>query len=393
MSDQDIPSVEGARDDLRRLTGAECTVLYWLCKGLSVPEIAKKLTVTESAVRGPVTSIYRKFGFGEFSYDTRKYLLHKVYCPIHQQMVKDPERDCRRTRKPRTESPKGSDQRAHREDAEQPPSTGDEGADAGEESTEEPTTPPDPRILAIVKQDEEQGIIPLRRSIILRQQDLVPIELPGGEEQVNARPGLANLLPLLVAFLIGAVLIYAVMSGRSQQSGGTGAAPSAPQSTQQQQPSGGARPSATAVPAAISSVQSPAPGSVIAAGQAFTRGGVTVAARRQLEIDSGFIGVSFDIQNGSSNQIIVRWKPSFFHLEDDQGRIYHQRYEESVALNQVFQFSLAPSAAQTISAWMNGYGDHSYGSWVGQIDPNAKYLIFRVDDIAGLTNLTWRFDF
>ncbi len=388
MSDATSGAEEGARHDLGRLTGAECRVLYWLCKGLDPVQIAERMTCSESAVRSQLTGIYAKFELQKLPARNRFYLLDRVYCPLHEKLVKDPERDCRRTRKPRTKSPETSGQGARQGDAEAPPSTGDEGADAGEESIEEPTTPADPRILALVKQDEELGIIPLNRSIIVRPDYpwvLIPKEKP-------KQPWLTYLLLVLVGVLIGAVLLYAIMSGRPVPPPGPGPATSTPQSNPQQQPSSGARPSATAVPAALSNVQLPNPGSVIAAGQPFTRGGVTVTARRQLYISGLFIGVSFDVQNGSSDQIVVRWKPSFLHLEDDRGRVYHQRYEDSAYFNQVYQFSVAPGASQTISASPQGYFDTSYAIWEGQIDPKVKYLIFRVDDFAGLSNLSWRFD-
>ena len=84
MSDASIQSGEGARDNLQRLTGAECRVLYWLCQGLEVPEVAEKLVVTKSDVRGHLTNIYGKFGLHRTSSTTlRKYMLYIVYCPLH----------------------------------------------------------------------------------------------------------------------------------------------------------------------------------------------------------------------------------------------------------------------------------------------------------------------
>ena len=116
-------------------------------------------------------------------------------------------------------------------------------------------------------------------------------------------------------------------------------------------------------------------------------------ARKELDVGLRRMNVEFDVHNGTGEQIVVRWKPSFVHLHDNAGRTYHQSDEDSARYHETFQFTVEPGAYRTIrGSHTFGLSGATYTEFEGPIDPTVDYLIFTVDEIVGLSNLNWRYD-
>ena len=85
-------------DKLDSLTPAECRVLYWVCHGLPRKEIAEKLFVAERTVLYHIGHIYEKLDLVHLGRTERQHALALQFCPLVLQRVKDPEKDCARSR-------------------------------------------------------------------------------------------------------------------------------------------------------------------------------------------------------------------------------------------------------------------------------------------------------
>jgi hypothetical protein len=140
--------------------------------------------------------------------------------------------------------------------------------------------------------------------------------------------------------------------------------------------------------------QNPSPGSIIAAGQAFTKGGINVAASRELDITPwDTMDAEFVVYNGSDRQIVVQWKPSYIRMWDNTGREYFQEDQDRGTFHQLFQTDLSPGESCRIYGYQQvGYLDQTYGPFEGPISPEADYLVIHIDQIAGLSDLNWRYD-
>jgi len=143
--------------------------------------------------------------------------------------------------------------------------------------------------------------------------------------------------------------------------------------------------------------QIPPPGSVLLAGQAFNKGGITVWAHEELDIHRApggvaneLVGIAFSIANSSGRQYVIRWKNSYLHLRDNAGREYEQ-YGNTEYFQQVKQFVLRPGTTVTISYYCDSC-ETDYGSFYAILTPDVEFLIFTIDEIAGLSNLSWRYD-
>lgn len=150
-------------------------------------------------------------------------------------------------------------------------------------------------------------------------------------------------------------------------------------------------------PTPTSDKQNPPSGSVIVPGQAFSKSGIAVWTQKNLEIhrhpggvQNDSIGIPFYIANNSGEQYVIRWKNSLLHLKDDKGHEY-QQWGDGAVLERFKQINLPPGKTITISCYCDSCED-AYWSFAAVLTPDVKYLIFTIDQIAGMTNLNWRYD-
>ena len=173
---------EHEREALQRLTTSECQVLYWICQGLPCKAIAQKLVIAERTVYFHLANIYEKLEIQHLSRSQRRLILGQLYCPILREQVADPEHDCLRRRQP---------------------------------DKEPPTEPPE-ETLAIVKKDEELGIIPIQRALMVVEDtpiqrpepDIIVIKPPPPDRGRTPRrfPALAIIALALVVIVVAWVL-------------------------------------------------------------------------------------------------------------------------------------------------------------------------------------------
>ena len=88
MSEQDV------REKLQGLTVAECSVLYWRCRGLSCQDVADQRSTTVGAVHFHLGNIYDELHLSDLTKHQRQLQLAQDYCPVLLETVKDPETDC-----------------------------------------------------------------------------------------------------------------------------------------------------------------------------------------------------------------------------------------------------------------------------------------------------------
>jgi len=147
----------------------------------------------------------------------------------------------------------------------------------------------------------------------------------------------------------------------------------------------------TVVATPDSSQQNPPPGSIIPAGQGFTKNGVTITLRSPLEVDRSSFKNSGVIENNSNEQIVVRWKNSFVHAVDDKGKTYRQSNETSSDWDNLKQFSISSGSKTVIGSVIYSRVDE-FDTFQGVFDPSVKYVIIKIDQLAGMTNMNWRYD-
>jgi len=158
---------------LEKLTRRQCQILSMVCHSMTYVEIGKKMGFGVKLIQAEMTTVYRIFELTDLERDDKRGILINEVCPIHEVMVKDPDKDCR----DRVIEP-------------EPP-------------------PPDPRILAMVIRDAEAGLIPLNRALVASGPRGVtvptypqPIETPP-----TTRPPISWLLVGCLGFLLLATLI------------------------------------------------------------------------------------------------------------------------------------------------------------------------------------------
>lgn len=150
----------------------------------------------------------------------------------------------------------------------------------------------------------------------------------------------------------------------------------------------------TVIPTLRGDQQNPPPGSVILAGQGFTENSISVTARNPLYVESDNFTFFITIQNNSNELIVVSWRNSYIHAKDDTGKSFRQRNQNASDWDQIKQFSIPSGDKREFN--LNCY--LCYGSvdtidrFQGVIDPSAKYLVFTIDQMAGMTDMNWRYD-
>ena len=140
--------------------------------------------------------------------------------------------------------------------------------------------------------------------------------------------------------------------------------------------------------------QNPPAGSIIPAGQAYTKGDIAIRLLKKIGFYEGGLGFSFEIENAGTEQYIIRWKNSALHLRDDLGREYAQSSEEREIYNKVKAFTLNPGETVKLEAAGSYYDDSAYtfGYFQQTLSYDAKYLLITIDQIAGMSNLNWQYD-
>ncbi|MBM3129732.1 MAG: hypothetical protein FJ009_14040 [Chloroflexi bacterium] len=143
--------------------------------------------------------------------------------------------------------------------------------------------------------------------------------------------------------------------------------------------------------------QNPPPGSIILAGQGYTRNGITITLRKSITIDvNKYFGFDIIIENRSGQQLVVLWKNSFIHLRDDKGKVYFQRNQNESDWDRNKQFVIPNGETQQLSGQRFNRDSYTWDSTLdyfnGTIDSATKYFIFTIDMLVGMTNMGWRYD-
>ena len=154
----------------------------------------------------------------------------------------------------------------------------------------------------------------------------------------------------------------------------------------------------TVIPTLSTDQQNPPPGSIIPAGEGYTLNGVTVTILKPFCFGSDNFGIQALIENNSSAQILVRWKDSYIHARDDKGKLFRQIDQNASDWDQLKQFAISGGDKHTIRNYCTANMNYDY--WVvdifdrfqGKIDSSAKYLVVAIDQMAGMTNMSWRYD-
>lgn len=115
---------------LRDLSQRQCQILYWVCQGLTFKEVAAKIGYGEDLVTAEMSRIYRVFGLTQQRRNLKRKILEETICPLHLQRVSEPETDCR------------------------------------ERVIEVNAPPPDPDEIREVREDVQNGLIPLKGALV-----------------------------------------------------------------------------------------------------------------------------------------------------------------------------------------------------------------------------------
>ena len=169
-------SSQQAERALELLTAAECEVLYWLCQNLTREEIAKRRTCEVRTIDEHLAHIYHKFELTKLEPMQRRHVLAQAVCPVHLRQIHDPTANCASLHGRRS-SPKRE---------------------------------PLPDTLALVRRDQETGVIPIYRDIVIRvggNAGTVPT-LVGGPPEQGGRDGIwRSAFLAAVSFALGAVAV------------------------------------------------------------------------------------------------------------------------------------------------------------------------------------------
>ncbi len=384
-------------DYLLQLNPQECAVLFHLCHNASNEKIAEDLAISPSQFYKVYDSICDKLGVHDLSRSQRRMVIGRDYCPAFLEKAESAQTAWHDIRRDRAQSRSGGAVGGEtRKEA-----GGQAHADSSAQSA------PGQKDSGSTEQNGQSGGWP-GDSNPAGQRAQEPAGQPGTSDTSpdlsalprNGLPGwLLPVVLLVTVVLVGVGVTIGMLLGRGPSTVPPLAPTSAP-GTSAYTPSPTPAPvyasPRTSTPISVaptaSDTQNPAPGTIIPAGQAFARAGVTVVASRDLNILWGQAGPRVKIYNGSGGPIVVRWQPSALHLVDDTSTEYHQLYEDTAGYHQVFQFSMPAGATQMLTASGTGFFDNAYAYFKGPIAMKAKYVILRIDQIAGLSDLRWRYD-
>lgn len=146
----------------------------------------------------------------------------------------------------------------------------------------------------------------------------------------------------------------------------------------------------TVVAAPSADQQNPPPGSILQVGQNYSKDGIVVGLKKSLDLYGSSFAPRITILNQSGQQLIIRWKNSYIHAKDDKNRIYSPENQSASDWDTVQQASMPDGETYET----NPYQPWSFhkGLFRGPIDSTAKYIVVSIDQLAGMTNMSWRFD-
>jgi hypothetical protein len=152
----------------------------------------------------------------------------------------------------------------------------------------------------------------------------------------------------------------------------------------------------TVIPTLSPSQQNPLAGSTIAAGQGFSKNGVTVTMRNPISIGSSSFQITLVMENQSGREVVVLWKNSFVHARNDRGTTYFQQNQNSKDWDRNKQFTVPNGKTREFEGLcghcMQEDTDVTIPPFLATLDPRTKYIVITVDQLVGMTNLNWRYD-
>jgi hypothetical protein len=293
---------------LRSLTPRQCQILYWLCHSVQtgeepyeIKELAYGFKKSEPTIYNEMALIYELFGIASIRpYEERRRFLLETVCPVQLKLIANPDKDCE-----------------------------DKLFQRGE------PMPPNPKTVALVTNDLKKGLWQLGGPLVpLKPQKGTKVIRIGGEPPEPPPPPnpIWRLLPWTLVVILGALLVIVLLTRQpALPSQTTMTTPPVSTSTPIVAPT----PFVTTVvvtptplpslpsgaPTSIGPVQSqsplispmptsadvqnPPPGSIIPAGQGYTKNGVTLTIGNSLDLRGSDFGFSLTIENQSSRQLAV----------------------------------------------------------------------------------------
>ena len=356
-------SPEDATLKLYSLTPRQVEVLQLFCSGFGYKEIAGRLVISENTVKSHMANIYIKLGLDMLPDAQRKKALHQEFCAALQEI----------------EFPL--------------------------EKPEEPKElAPVPEYVWKMVEDDEKAIIRKPPNKIIK------ISSPPSQEPKPAR----RLRWLLAGMVLGSIVIacgvIAVLRINNWliAQPAIGESPTAiamtevvfEESQPQQQLTYTSLPTYTpyptftslaisasqepniVTPSPKSGEQTPPPGSVIPAGQSFSKDGITIVTGEYVQKEYDLIRFEFTVYNDRSNPFTLRFRTKDLHLKDNLGNEYPLRTRGGL---QVYEYTFENEHVVAFAYYSSMWFD-----WTVPIE--ATQLIFTIDEIAGMTDLNWVFD-
>ncbi len=101
---------------------------------------------------------------------------------------------------------------------------------------------------------------------------------------------------------------------------------------------------------------------------------------------------TIELFNGSDHDITVVWSDALMHAKDDRGKTFVQVNQDRYFWGKSMQETVG--IGRTAYFGTGGCNTPTPGCplFDGSIDPDAKYLIFTLDKLAGMSNMNWRYD-
>lgn len=390
MSRPPLDSIEITRR-LLQLTQRQCQILYWVCHGKTFKEVGERIGgYGQDLVTKEMSVIYRLFDLTPLERREKRKFLEEVICPLHETLMANPGTDSTK-RPPETVEPE-----------------------------------PDPDIQLQVQADAAGGLIPLTPTPPLIGIDPGYVDPPppppnGGGKILLIPTSKSPRGPDLLWFLIGilstllVVALGVIIFLATRQPSPAATAVSfhsseptptlLPQSTptippplvlQPTVPPAPTRPPTQSLPAATatqSDQQQPPPGKILPAGEGFTKGGTTITFGKSITIGDNYISFSIFVENQTGRQLPILYRNSFMHLRDDTGRTYGSYFQSKSDWNDTKQFIIPSGQKQEMDSaysWYSLVG--RFDCFAVKLDPSVKYLVFTLDQLAGMSNMNWKYD-
>jgi DNA-binding CsgD family transcriptional regulator len=404
---------------LRAITRRQCQILFFVFQGLDYIEIGQRLGFSDKTIQGDMSKLYKEFGLTGKGLQEKRKILNEEIRPVYERIVRDPAADC--MARPLETAPVQADEKATAEvirDAQRgliplqrslvyvppPDSRGGRAANearrgGGPGIVRQPVeiiapTPPPTQVIPpwLIGSVVVLGVllcIAIALIAVLLQ-GRSPGLPPDQEAALETAVALAHQTPAIIRQTVivpQTVVVPATVVVVATAVPGipiTGPSPTDAVSNE---------PTAIPPPPTAQNVQDPPPGSIIPAGQGYSRGGVTLTLRKQIDSSDSAFGFHLLFENQSGEQVVILWKNSFIHVRDDKGTSYSQSTQDQPGWNKNKQFTIENGYTFELSTiCSNPTFPGCLDSFQGTIDPSVKYLIFTVDQMAGMSNMNWRYD-